>query len=158
MSYCVERENLKIMYISFVLNSFDDFDADDMLISLGFSLIGLTHLISASIIDNRNQFAFELNNIIPTSHSPQSDSPLRILTHEAFSHHSIRINNITGLFDDQRAFSGCKVVFLIPLFLDRSLIITSHEDLDNGDKHTFFYYFDSRNSPADDPLTLWFSG
>lgn len=62
-----------------------------------------------------------------------------LLYHSDFKHHSVRIKKTTGWCDspDVRSYSGY---------------------VDFQSRHIFFYYFDSRNSPASSPLSIWMNG
>jgi cathepsin A (carboxypeptidase C) len=78
---------------------------------------------------------------IPLQPSSTDRQPPRVQTfHSQFSPHSIRIQQ-------QQNASLCDA---------RSKQYTGW--LDVGAKHIFFWYFESQDSPVDDPLVLWLTG
>ncbi|GAA6002157.1 hypothetical protein JCM10207_003101 [Rhodosporidiobolus poonsookiae] len=65
---------------------------------------------------------------------PSHDSALQTLTHAAHPRHRLRLRQPQGLCDDVEQFSG-------------------YIDTDRG-HHAFFWAFESRNDPANDPVVL----
>ncbi|WVR03482.1 hypothetical protein IAU60_000473 [Kwoniella sp. DSM 27419] len=81
-----------------------------------------------------------------TTLSPASDIKLEsvgdeftVLTHDKFPDHRVRIKSTTGWCDpDVRSFSG-------------------YLDVGYG-KDLFFYFFESRSKPSEDPVIMWING
>ncbi|KZO96589.1 serine carboxypeptidase [Calocera viscosa TUFC12733] len=62
------------------------------------------------------------------------------LTHDNFRGYSVRIRQTEGWCDPGvRSWTG-------------------YLDVDGGAKHLFFYFFESRHKPAEDPLLMWING
>lgn len=72
---------------------------------------------------------------------PPRQLPLRRPAHPAFPHHQLRVTRL----DPER------------LGLDTVAQYTGYLDTPS-DKHLFFWFFESRHSPATDPVVLWLNG
>ncbi|KZT58122.1 alpha/beta-hydrolase [Calocera cornea HHB12733] len=81
-----------------------------------------------------------------TSSTPQlslsdvSSDQYTISTHERFAGYALRIKR-TEWWCDPSVWSW-----------------TGYLDVDGGAKHMFFYFFESRRAPAEDPLLMWING
>ncbi|PVH77467.1 peptidase S10, serine carboxypeptidase [Cadophora sp. DSE1049] len=67
-------------------------------------------------------------------------SPSKIITHESLPGHQLRLRST-----DESICSGSNGT-------------AGYLDIDEGDKHIFFWAFDSRNKPSSDPVILWLTG
>jgi len=69
-----------------------------------------------------------------------SSNDFTTLTHEKFAGYAVRIKQMSGWCDPSvRSWTG-------------------YLDVDGGAKHLFFYFFESRRAPAEDPLVMWING
>lgn len=63
-----------------------------------------------------------------------------LATHESYANHKIRYKIPEGLG------------------IEETNQLTGYFDMDESDKHLFFWFFESRNDPATDPIVLWLNG
>jgi cathepsin A (carboxypeptidase C) len=72
---------------------------------------------------------------------PDSDWDFHVSNTQKFPNHKLRIKSPhkLGVDDSVKQYSG-------------------YLDIEEGDKHFFFWFFESRNDPLNDPVVLWLNG
>ncbi|KAH7916117.1 Alpha/Beta hydrolase protein [Hygrophoropsis aurantiaca] len=87
---------------------------------------------SSTILAQENNITLQLNSIT-------SEETFVALSHPRFPNHSVRIKKST--------------------FCDPTVsVYTGYLDVDEGAKHLFFYFFESRRDPAKDDVMMWING
>ncbi|KAG9317129.1 hypothetical protein JVU11DRAFT_1321 [Chiua virens] len=88
--------------------------------------------------DVTSKGSFDL--VIPMNFSVLSQESFTTLSHPRFPNHAVRIKNQP---------------FATRLYRDS---YTGYLNVDQGAKHLFFYFFESRRDPARDDVMMWING
>lgn len=96
------------------------------------------------LIQNSPAAALEWDSVIQEAPALDlnevSSSYFSIFTHSSYPNHAVRIKETTGFCDPTvKSYTG---------FID----------IEQGRKHLFFYFFESRSAPDEDDIILWING
>ena len=122
--------------------------------------VGVAFLLASVALAAQVPFFQNLDNF------PAPEQDLRALSseqfttfsHPAFPKHSVRIKRLKDLCDNKSKYvslhSRDAHLVLMSAFLCRSY--SGYIDVEA--RHLFFYFFESRSSPDEDPVVMWING